>query len=207
MTEASPPKPSRKLTLATKILIGLGLGILTGLFFGELTAPLQILSSAYLRLMQMTVIPYVAVALITGLGQLELHQAKKLAVRLGFLILLFWAIAFVFIVLLPLTFPEWRVGSFFSTALVEPPKTFNFIELYIPSNPFNALANGVVPSVVFFSAGIGVALIGAPKKATLIDGLQIFLKALSRLTNFVVGLTPHRCFRHRRGGRRQHDHR
>ena len=190
MTETAAPSPGRKLSLATKILIGLGLGVLTGLFFGELTAPLQIVSTAYLRLMQMTVIPYVAAALITGLGELELFQAKKLAVRLGFLILLFWAIAFVFIVLLPLTFPEWRVGSFFSSSLVAPQKTFNFIELYIPTNPFNALANGIVPSVVFFSAGIGVALIGAPKKATLIDGLKIFLKALSRLTNFVVGLTP-----------------
>jgi Na+/H+-dicarboxylate symporter len=190
MTVPSNPNSGRKLSLASKILIGLGLGVLTGLFFGELTSPLQIVSGAYLRLMQMTVIPYVAVALITGLGQLELHQAKKLAVRLGFLVLLFWALAAVVIVLLPLTFPEWHVGSFFSTSLVEPKKTFKFIELYIPTNPFHALANGIVPGVVFFSVGIGVALIGIKKKAPLIDGLQIFLKALSRLTNFVVGLTP-----------------
>ena len=150
--------------LASKILIGLGLGVLTGLFFGELTAHLQIVSRAYLRLMQMTVIPYVAVALITGLGKLELYQAKKLAVRLGILVLFFWAVAFVVIVLLPQTFPEWRVGSFFSTSLVEPKKTFKFIELYIPTNPFHALANGIVPGIVFFSVGIGVALIGIKKK-------------------------------------------
>ncbi|MDX2499234.1 MAG: cation:dicarboxylase symporter family transporter, partial [Deltaproteobacteria bacterium] len=165
MNEASHSNSDRKLSLATKILIGLGLGVLAGLFFGELTSPLQIVSRAYLRLMQMTVIPYVAVALITGLGQLELSQAKKLAVRLGFLVLLFWAIAFVVIVLLPQTFPEWRVGSFFSTSLVEPKKTFKFIELYIPTNPFHALANGIVPGIVFFSVGIGVALIGIKKKA------------------------------------------
>jgi len=182
--------PSRRLSLASKILIGLGLGVLTGLFFGELTAPLQIVSKAYLRLMQMTVIPYVAVALVAGLGQLELNQAKKLAVRLGLLVLFFWALAFVVIVLFPLTFPEWQVGSFFSTSLVEPKKTFKFVELYIPTNPFHALANGIVPGVVFFSVGLGVSLIGIKRKATLIDGLLIFLKALSRLTNFVVGLTP-----------------
>ena len=190
MTEASNSTKGRKLSLASKILMGLGLGVLTGLFFGELTSSLQIVSRVYLRLMQMTVIPYVSVALITGLGQLELYQAKKLAIRLGFLVLLFWAVAFVVIVLLPLTFPEWHVGSFFSTSLVEPKKTFKFIELYIPTNPFHALANGIVPGVVFFSVGVGVALIGIKGKAPLIDGLQIFLKALSRLTNFVVGLTP-----------------
>jgi Na+/H+-dicarboxylate symporter len=60
--------PSRKLSLASRILIGLGLGVLTGLFWGELMSPLQIVSRAYLRLMQMTVIPYVAVSLIAGLG-------------------------------------------------------------------------------------------------------------------------------------------
>ena len=153
MEDMSPKtlaNPNRKLSLATKILIGLGLGVLMGLFFGELTSPLQIVSGAYLRLMQMTVIPYVAVALITGLGQLELYQAKKLAIRLCVLVLLFWALAFVVIVLLPQTFPEWRVGSFFSTYLVEPKKTFKFIELYIPPNPFHALANGIVPGIVFF---------------------------------------------------------
>ena len=190
MTAAVNPAEGRKLSLATKILMGLGLGVLTGLFFGELTSPLEIVSRIYLRLMQMTVIPYVAVALIAGLGQLELHQAKKLAVRLSVLIVFFWAVAFVFIVLLPMTFPEWHVGSFFSTSLVEPKKTFKFIELYIPTNPFNALANGIVPGVVFFSVGVGVALISIKNKAPLIDGLQIFLQALSRLTNFVVGLTP-----------------
>ena len=190
MTEASNSNQDRKLSLATKILIGLGLGVLTGLLLGELTSSLEIVSRVYLRLMQMTVLPYVATALIIGLGQLELYQAKKLAVRLGFLVLLFWAIAFVVIVLLPLAFPEWRAGSFFSTSLVEPKRTFKFIELYIPTNPFHALANGIVPGIVFFSVGIGVALIGIKRKAALIDGLQIFLKALSRLTNFVVGLTP-----------------
>jgi Na+/H+-dicarboxylate symporter len=39
MTEAFIAHPKRNLSLATKILIGLGLGVLAGLFFGELTAP------------------------------------------------------------------------------------------------------------------------------------------------------------------------
>ena len=53
---------------------------------------------------------------------------------------------------------------------------------------------------LFVSVGIGVALIGIKRKAALIDGLQIFLKALSRLTNFVVGLTPIGVFAIEYGG-------
>jgi Na+/H+-dicarboxylate symporter len=123
-------------------------------------------------------------------GQLDLAQAKQLAARLGVLILLIWGIAFGIIVMMPFTFPEWQTGSFFSTSLVAPKKTFNFIELYIPADPFHALANSIVPAVVFFSAGVGVALIGIKKKAPEIDGLRIILEALSRLTSFIVSLTP-----------------
>jgi Na+/H+-dicarboxylate symporter/ABC-type amino acid transport substrate-binding protein len=190
MIKQAIPTHWAKLSLASKILIGLGLGILTGLFFGEPSAVLQVVANAYIRLMQMTVIPYVAVALIAGLGQLDLYQARVLALRGGTLLLIFWAISFVIIFLMPLTFPEWHSGSFFSNTLVEPRKSFDFAELYIPANPFHALANSIVPAVVLFSAAVGIALIGIENKATLIDGLQIFLRALSRVTKFVVELTP-----------------
>jgi Na+/H+-dicarboxylate symporter/ABC-type amino acid transport substrate-binding protein len=145
MIKQAIPTHWAKLSLASKILIGLGLGILTGLFFGEPSAVLQVVANAYIRLMQMTVIPYVAVALIAGLGQLDLYQARVLALRGGTLLLIFWAISFVIIFLMPLTFPEWHSGSFFSNTLVEPRKSFDFAELYIPANPFHALANSIVP--------------------------------------------------------------
>ncbi len=190
MPEQAIRSRSVKLSLTAKILIGLGLGILTGLFFGESAAVLQIVADAYIRLMQMVVLPYLAVALMVGLGQLDLAQARALALRGGALLLLFWAIALLTVFLMSLTFPEWHTGSFFSSTLVEPRKSFNFVELYIPANPFHAMANSVVPAVVVFSAAIGVGLIGVDDKGSLIRGLETFLAALSRVTRFLVGLTP-----------------
>jgi Na+/H+-dicarboxylate symporter len=81
-----------RLSLSTRILIGLGLWILTGLVLGELAASLQVVADAYIRLMQMTVLPYVTVAPITGLGQLEPAAAKALAVRGGLLLLPLWGL-------------------------------------------------------------------------------------------------------------------
>ncbi len=190
MPEKATGNPLAKLSLTTKILIGLGLGMLTGLFFGESAAALQIVADAYIRLMQMMVLPYLAVALMVGLGQLNMAQAGGLALRGGALLLLFWAIALLTVFLMSLTFPEWHTGSFFSSTLVEPQKSFNFVELYIPANPFHAMANSVVPAVVVFSAAIGVGLIGVDDKGSLIRGLETFLAALSRVTRFLVGLTP-----------------
>ena len=77
MTEDKARRGWRGLSLSTRILIGLGLGILTGVFLGEFAQPLQVLSDAYIRLMQMTVIPYMAVAIIVGLGQLTLVQEQR----------------------------------------------------------------------------------------------------------------------------------
>jgi Na+/H+-dicarboxylate symporter len=50
--------------------------------------------------------------------------------------------------------------------------------LYIPTNPFHALANGTLPGVVFFLVGLGVALIGIKSKTALIENVQIVLVAL-----------------------------
>jgi len=179
-----------KLGLSTRILIGLGLGILTGLFLGELAQPLQVVSNAYIRSMQMTVIPYMAVALVVGLGQLSITQAKILAARGLVLLLIFWGIAFVILFLIPLSFPDLHAGSFFSSTLIEPKRSFDFVELYIPANPFHALANTVVPGVVLFSAAVGIALIGIEEKSHLLRSLQTFLDAFTRVAKFIVNLTP-----------------
>ncbi len=177
-------------SLSARILIALGLGVATGLFLGELAQPLEVLSGAYIRLMQMTVVPYMAVALIVGLGQLTLNQAKLLATRGLLLMLLFWGIAFVILFLMPMSLPELRSASFYSSTLIEPKAVFDFVGLYIPANPFHALANNVVPAVVLFSASIGIALIGIDNKAAFMSGLQTFLEALTRVAKFIVSLTP-----------------
>jgi Na+/H+-dicarboxylate symporter len=64
--ESCPPK--RRLGSGEKILIGLVLGLAVGIFFGEMTAILKIAGDAFIMLLQITVIPYITVSLITALG-------------------------------------------------------------------------------------------------------------------------------------------
>ena len=45
---------------------------------------------------------------------------------------------------MPLAFPQWETASFFSTTLLAEPEAFDLVSMYIPSNPFNSLANGIV---------------------------------------------------------------
>jgi Na+/H+-dicarboxylate symporter len=105
-----------------------------------------------------------------------------------------WFVALVFTSLIPLAFPALETASFFSAALVERRPPFNFVDLFIPSNPFYALSNNVVPAVVLFSVFVGVGLIGVERKQTALDVLGVAKDTLSRATKFVVSLTPYGIF-------------
>lgn len=185
---ASPP--SRWPGLSTQIVTGLALGLAAGLFLGEPAAALQPVADIYIRLMQMTVLPYLVLTLIIGLGRMDAANAKRLAVRGTLLLALFWALTLAVIGLMPLAFPHLQSASFFSTTLLETRQPLALHELYVPSNPFNAMANAVVPAVVLFSSAVGVALIGIDGKATLLANLQILEQAVVRVTRFVIALTP-----------------
>ena len=179
-----------RLSLSAWILIGLGLGIFTGLFFGESATALQTVADIYIRLMQMTVLPYLVLALMIGFGQLEAEQAKRLAKRAGALLLLTWGLTFGVIALLPAAFPDIQTASFFSNALVEPGQPFSIPDVYFTANPFNSLANAAVPAVVLFSSMLGIGLIGMDERERLLAPLRVVNAAVVSITRFVIRLTP-----------------
>jgi Na+/H+-dicarboxylate symporter len=165
-------------------------GIACGIFFGEYCGFLQFFGDAFIKLLQITILPYIFVSLIQGLGGLTFNQARQLAIKAGALLLVFWLIVFAVILLMPLSFPHSVSAAFFSSALVEIPPPVDFLKLYIPSNPFASLADNMVPAVVMFSILAGVGLIGVENKNNLIGVLKVAADTLIRITNIVVKLTP-----------------
>jgi proton glutamate symport protein len=185
---SSPPK--KRMSLATEVLIGFVVGVVAGVFFGELISPIGIVGDAFIGLLQMTVLPYVFVSLILGLGRLSSGNAGILVRRSMILLGILWAVALSFIVVMPLAYPQVEAGSYFSTSLVEPTPKFDFINLFIPKNPFNSLATGTVPAVVVFALGIGAALIGIENKQQILDALDTISTSLSRVSKFIARLSP-----------------
>jgi Na+/H+-dicarboxylate symporter/ABC-type amino acid transport substrate-binding protein len=179
---------------STKILVGLVSGAFVGVFFGEHAGALKIAADGFVKLLQMAVLPYITISIITSLGTLRYDQAKTLGVRAGAVLGGLWCIALLFAFLIPVAFPEIETASFFSTTLVERRQPFNFIDIFIPSNPFNSLANNIVPAVVLFSVFLGIALIGVERKQILLDVLAVAKEGLSNATKFIVTLTPYGIF-------------
>jgi Na+/H+-dicarboxylate symporter/ABC-type amino acid transport substrate-binding protein len=183
-----------RLNPSNKILIGLLSGIAVGLFFGESAAILKWVADGFVRLLQMTVLPYVTVSIISSLGSLQLSEAKRLGLRVGAVLGILTLLGLAFAFLFPVAFPETRTGSFFSTTLLEQQQPFNFLDLYIPSNPFYSLANNIVPAVVLFSLIVGIALIGIEQKQALLNQLSVASSAISSAARMIIKLTPYGLF-------------
>jgi len=184
-----PVASRRRASFSTKVLVGLALGIATGLFFGEDVAPLQIVADGFVRLLQMTVLPYVTLSITANLGALTYARAKALAYGAGGVLLAIWAAALLFTFLVPLALPDIQNATFFSPdAHVR--QEFDLLGLYVPSNPFHSLANSVVPAVVLFSVMLGLALIGVERKDALLDVLHTAIEAIGRMARSIVTLTP-----------------
>lgn len=184
-----PEKQRSRPSLSTFILIGLVSGIATGLFFGEYASNLKIIGQAYVGLLQMSILPYMMVSLIGGIGHLNYSKAKALATTGGVVLIGSWLVAFFMVFVMPLAFPESVSGSFFSPTLVETTEV-DFIDLYVPVNPFSSMARTVVPAVAVFSVASGIALIGIEKKQHLLDVLATISETLTRVAMMVVKLTP-----------------
>ena len=58
----------RKPGFTTQVVLSVILGILFGLFFGESIEGIGVIGTTYVRLLQMTILPYIMVSLIHGFG-------------------------------------------------------------------------------------------------------------------------------------------
>jgi Na+/H+-dicarboxylate symporter len=67
---------NRRLSLSGQVMLGLLLGVAVGIFFGEMVSWLKLVGDIFIKLLQITVIPYISFSLITGLGELSFDEAK-----------------------------------------------------------------------------------------------------------------------------------
>ncbi|MBU2869659.1 cation:dicarboxylase symporter family transporter [Colwellia sp. E2M01] len=179
-----------KLSPFQRVIIALILGIFTGIFVGEPAGHIGVVGDVYIRLLQMTVLPYVLVSIIGGLGRLDSAMASRIGMRAVKVIFIMWSAVMATLLLLPLAYPNWETAGFFSSSMVAEAAPFNFIDLYIPSNIFASLSETIVPAVVLFSLLMGIALIQVPNKDTLITLTTNIGDSLMKVASYVAKLAP-----------------
>ena len=180
--------------MITQVLLALALGIVCGLFFGEETTRLGIIGDVYVGLLQMTVLPYLIVALISGIGRLDPAWAARIGARGAVFMLFLWAVSFLVVLAVPLSFPDWPESSAFSS-IHEPKSTqIDLLGLFLPSNVFRSLSENLVPAVVFFCIVLGIAIMRVDQKESIISLLDGLLIAIGKMTSLAVRITPFGIF-------------
>lgn len=182
-----------KMSLTLQMAIATFFGILCGLFFGDLCTVFSPYGTAYVMLLKVTAIPYLIGAIIHGVGQLGISQAKLILKRGLIFISLVWFINIVTIYAITALFPQsnaQQIGGYVSSDIPQ----LNFAELLIPDNIFYDLSNNIVPAIVIFSVLIGIALMHLKEKQFIMTSMQNLVEALTRITSWIARITPFGTF-------------
>jgi Na+/H+-dicarboxylate symporter len=104
--------------------------------------------------------------------------------------LMFWCVGLTLVMCMPMVFPDRDSAAFFNPTILEPIVRPSMVDMFIPANPFEALAAGTIPAVVLFSILFGMALMDLQGKEGLLRNMGLITKALTRVTMMVVKITP-----------------
>ncbi len=189
----------KKLSLTTWIFIGLGLGIFTGLVFGQTIVPVaRPLSHIFLRLLRMAIMPLVVTSILSGV--VSIGSGKGLG-RLGLKTLLYYTTTTVLAILTgQILVNIFKPGVGAQVGLEKDVEAITaseqsiseLLSRIIPTNPFEALAEGEVLPVIFFCIFFGyfVTQLQEPLKEKISSVIQAAFEAMMKMTHFIVWFAP-----------------
>lgn len=190
---------SRRYTLTTLIFAGFFLGILFGWLIGEPILPVAVpMQDLFLRLLRMAIMPLVITSIVSaviqvgsskGLGKISLRTITYYITTSVLAILTGQVLVNIF-----------KPGKGASVGLLEQPEGIGVVDQgfgqlllnIIPENPFEAMANGDVLPVIFFSLlfGFFVTQLKIDQRDLLGSVFKAAFEAMMKLTSFVIWTAP-----------------
>ncbi len=157
-----------KSNLLIRILIGLILGAIVGIFAGESILWVNPLGSLFVNSLKMIVMPVIVASLVVGAASINPAELGRVGVK----IIIFYMITSAFAVAMGLLMGNifkpgagLALGSAADAAgrVLKQPKFIDTLIAIIPKNPFGAIASGAVLPTIFFAIifGIGVSYLKA----------------------------------------------
>lgn len=197
-----------KISLSTKIFIGLILGLITGIIFNFIpegfirdelliNGVFYLVGQAFLKAIMMLVVPLVFISLVNGAA--SMGDIKKLG-RIGVKTVLFYlattAIAISIALSLSTVFKP-GVGlnlsnsSLSEVTIKEATPLVEVILDMIPNNPIASMANGNMLQIIVFAMLIGVGLSTLGEKTKMITNLfQQLNDLIMKIVDFVMIIAP-----------------
>lgn len=186
-----------KSNLLLRILIGLVLGAIAGIVFGEKIAWVNPLGSLFINLLKMIVTPVILSTLVVGAASISPATLGKVGAK----IIVFYLLTSAFAVAIGLIAANiFKPGLGLALAgaadaagktLARPSLIDTLIKI-VPTNPFASIASGDVLPIIFFAIifGIGVSYLKISKDARLKEAGEVIYKvfdAAAEVMYMVVG--------------------
>jgi len=204
---------NNKMSLTLKVVIGMGLGIVVGLFFNLsglnadgsfvntyiVDGVFHVIGKMFINGLKMLVVPLVFFSLICGVcGIGNLNTLGRVGTKSFALYMLTTAIAITVAMTVAITAGIGEgmnlAGTANFTAKQAPPLTEVFINI-IPSNPVKAMANGDMLPLIFFSILLGISMLMVGKKAKgLIEGAEVANEIMMKMVNIIMAAAPYAVF-------------
>jgi len=194
-----------ELSLWKKVTIGLVLGIITGLVFGEKAANLKIIGEIFMRLIQMVIVPLIYISIVTAIINVEdTSKLSRITIKAFVLFILTTCVAVaVGLILTSLFNPGGSIDpqmlslkalgeSAAEVNVLSPSKVMKDI---IPENALNALVSGNLLQVIFFSffTGFVINLLSAERK-TMVKVFSLGFKIVFKMIEMILKLAPYGAF-------------
>jgi Na+/H+-dicarboxylate symporter len=203
----------KKISLTSKVLIGMALGIAIGLFFNILGLNAKgsfvndyivnglflIIGKMFVTSLKMLVVPLVFFSLITGvLGIGDIKSLGKVGGKSFVLYMLTTAIAIAVAISIAV-FTGIGEGANLTTAVAftakEAPALSSVLIDIIPSNIVNAMALANMLQIIFFAILVGISILMVGEKANpLIELIEISNEIMMKMVNIIMAVAPYAVF-------------
>ncbi|MBP1927361.1 Na+/H+-dicarboxylate symporter [Sedimentibacter acidaminivorans] len=183
----------KKLSLTTKIFLGLALGIVVGLFLQPVpdvaSTYIKPFGTLFLNMIKLIIVPLVFSSLIVGTCSLD--DVRKLG-RIGGKTVAYYMFTTAFAVTIGLVLANLtNVGGGFSIPtdakvdVTAAPNVIDTLINIIPSNPLKALVDGNMLQIIAFAIIIGIGIIGIGEKGKVLFN---FFDAFAEVTYKIIGV-------------------
>ncbi len=184
-----------RLALWQQILLGLALGVATGLLFKQDAQVLAPLGTLFLNAIKMLIVPLVFVSLVAGITAMQ--DSAKLG-RISFKTILVYLVTTAFAVSIGLLFgalfnPGAGLSMTASSAAQasQAPSLVSILVGLVPSNPVTAFAEGNILQIIVFAIFLGVSMnLVGERAAPAIRLFDALAETFYKLTDLVMRVAP-----------------
>ena len=202
-TAKTPNMPKLLKSLYAQVIIAILIGILIGFFYPDFATKLKPLGDGFIRLVKMMIAPVIFCTVVSGIAGMQ--DIKKVG-RVGIKALVYFEVVTTVALIIglavinilkpgsgmnvnPATLDAKAVASYVTQG--KSAGAVDFLLHIIPENIINALSNGDLLQILFFSVLFGIALTKIGEKARpVMNGIKSVQAGLFAVINIIMRVAP-----------------